>query len=31
MLLELGIKHRYTRPYRPQANGKVERFWRILE
>ena len=27
---ELGIKHRYTRPYRPQTNGKVERFWRTL-
>ena len=24
MLLELGIKHRYTRPYRPQTNGKVD-------
>ena len=23
MLLELGIKHRYTRPYRPQTNGFV--------
>ncbi len=23
---ELGIKHRYTRPYRPQTNGKAERF-----
>ena len=30
MLLELGIKHRYIRPYRPQTNGKVERFWRTL-
>ena len=26
----LGVKHRYTRPYRPQTNGKVERFWRTL-
>ena len=30
MLYELGVKHRYTRPYRPQTNGKVERFWRTL-
>jgi len=30
MLTELGIKHRYTKPYRPQTNGKVERFWRTL-
>ena len=30
MLLELGIKHRYTRPYRPQTNGKIERFWKTL-
>ena len=30
MLQEMGIKHRYTRPYRPQTNGKVERFWRTL-
>lgn len=30
MLMELGVKHRYTRPYRPQTNGKVERFWRTL-
>ena len=28
---EMGITHRYTRPYRPQTNGKVERFWRTLE
>jgi len=31
LFLEMGIKHRYTRPYRPQTNGKVERFWRTLE
>lgn len=30
MLKELGIKHRYTRPYRPQTNGKIERFWKTL-
>ena len=30
MLIEMGIKHRHTRPYRPQTNGKVERFWRTL-
>lgn len=30
LLMEMGIKHRYTRPYRPQTNGKVERFWRTL-
>ena len=30
MLLELGIKHRYIKPYRPQTNGKVERLWRTL-
>jgi len=30
LLIELDIKHRYTRPYRPQTNGKVERFWRTL-
>lgn len=30
MLIELGIKHRYIKPYRPQTNGKVERFWRTI-
>lgn len=31
MLTELDIKHRYTRPYRPQTNGKIERFWKTLK
>ncbi|GAA1915499.1 hypothetical protein GCM10009737_16140 [Nocardioides lentus] len=27
---DLGIVHKRTRPYRPQTNGKIERFHRIL-
>lgn len=25
------IKHIYTKPHRPQTNGKIERFWKTLE
>ncbi len=25
-----NVNHCYTHPYRPQTNGKIERFWRIL-
>ena len=25
-LLEMDIKHKYTQSYRPQTNGKIERF-----
>ena len=31
LLMEMGIKHRYIKPYRPQTNGKVERFWKTIE
>ncbi|MBU0504238.1 MAG: integrase core domain-containing protein [Candidatus Omnitrophota bacterium] len=31
MCNELGIKHICTRPYRPQTNGKIEAFWKILK
>lgn len=27
----LHIKQRYTQPYRPQTNGKMERFWKTIE
>jgi len=29
-LAQTGVVHKRTRPYRPQTNGKVERFHRIL-
>lgn len=31
LLMEMGIKHRYIRPYRPQTNGKIERFWKTIQ
>lgn len=31
MCNELGITHICTRPYRPQTNGKVEAFWKIIK
>ena len=31
LLIEMGVKHRYTQPYRPETNGKIERFWRSIE
>ena len=31
LLFEMQMKHRYTKPYRPQTNGKIERFWKTLK
>ncbi len=31
MLTFYNIKHRYTKPFRPQTNGKIERFWKTIE
>jgi transposase InsO family protein len=30
MLKIFDVKHSYTKPYRPQTNGKIERFWKII-
>jgi len=31
LLIEMQMKHIYTKPYRPQTNGKIERFWKTLK
>lgn len=31
MCQQIGIKHIYTRPYRPQTNGKIEAYNKILK
>ena len=31
MCIKLNIIHKYTKVRRPQTNGKIERFWRIIE
>lgn len=30
LLKELNIKHIYTKPYKPQTNGKIERLWKTI-
>lgn len=30
LLSDIGVAHSLTRPYRPQTNGKIEAFWKIL-
>lgn len=30
MLIHFDIKHIKTKPYRPQTNGKIERFWKTI-
>ena len=30
MLMHFDIKHVTTKPYRPQTNGKIERFWKTI-
>jgi hypothetical protein len=31
MCQELGMRHILTQPFRPQTNGKIEAFWKILK
>ena len=31
LLMETDMKHIYTKPYRPQTNGKIEQFWKTLK
>lgn len=31
MLTFYNIKHRYTKPFSPKTNGKIERFWKTIE